>query len=117
MSQWLVERATSLLGGTSSRRSFLTKAAMVGSALTVAPRTFLLEPGTAYAAVCGCLGQSCACGSTCCADGYTEFCCTINNGLNQCPAGTFAGGWWKADGSIYCDGPRYNIDCNGECSR
>ena len=25
------------------------------------------------------------------------------------------GGWWLADGSIYCAGPRYYIDCLGEC--
>jgi hypothetical protein len=50
-----------------------------------------------------------------CCDGYTQFCCTINNSVNACPAGTFAGGWWKADGSVYCAGPRYYIDCMGEC--
>ena len=31
-----------------------------------------------------------------CTDGYTEFCCTINNGINACPPGSFAGGWWRA---------------------
>ena len=37
------------------------------------------------------------------------------SGINACPPGTFAGGWWKADGSEYCSGPRYYIDCMGEC--
>ena len=117
MSQWLVERASSLLGRRSSRRDFLTRTALVGTALSVAPLRYILRPGTAYGAVCGCLGQECPCGSLCCADGYAEFCCTINKGINACPAGTFSGGWWKADGSTYCNGPRYYIDCNAECSR
>jgi hypothetical protein len=117
MSQWLVEKASNLLRARSSRRDFLTAAAVAGSALAVAPARYILEPGTAYAAICGCLGQDCECGTLCCADGYAEFCCTINLGMNTCPAGTFAGGWWKADGSIYCDGPRYYIDCVGYCSR
>jgi hypothetical protein len=39
-------------------------------------------------------------------------CCTLT-GANTCPPGTFAGGWWKADGSGFCgDAPRYYIDCN-----
>ena len=105
MSQWMVEKASNLLRARSSRRDFLTAAAVAGSALAVAPVRYILEPGTAYAAICGCLGQDCECGTLCCADGYAEFCCTINLGMNTCPAGTFAGGWWKADGSIYCDGP------------
>jgi hypothetical protein len=117
VSQWLVDKAASLLKSRSNRRDFLATTAVVGSALVVAPKKYILEPGTAYAAVCGCLGQECPCGSLCCSDGYHEFCCTINNGLNSCPAGTFAGGWWKADGSVYCNGPRYYIDCVGECSR
>ena len=36
-------------------------------------------------------------------------------GTNSCPPGTIAGGWWKADGSSYCAGPRYYIDCNATC--
>ena len=36
-------------------------------------------------------------------------------GHNVCPPGTVAGGWWKADGSRYCGGPRYYIDCNATC--
>jgi hypothetical protein len=117
VSQWLVERASSLLGRRSSRRDFLTRTALVGTAMSVAPLRYILRPGTAYGAVCGCLGQECPCGALCCADGYAEFCCTINKGINACPAGTFSGGWWKADGSTYCNGPRYYIDCIAECSR
>jgi hypothetical protein len=115
MSKWLVERASSALAARTSRRGFLAKTAVVGSALAVAPAEYVLRPGTAYAAVCGCAGSSCSCGAACC-DGYTQFCCTINRGINACPPGTFAGGWWKADGSRFCSGPRYYIDCMGECS-
>ena len=28
--------------------------------------------------------------------GWTVFCCTINKGVNACPPGSFAAGWWKA---------------------
>jgi hypothetical protein len=42
-------------------------------------------------------------------------CCSINNGRNTCPPGTFAGGWWKADQSSFCGGKaRYYIDCNAK---
>ena len=115
MSTWLVDKAASALARRTDRRGFLAKTAIVGSALTVAPLDLLLRPGTAYAAICGCAGSACQCGSACC-DGYTQFCCTINHGVNACPPGTFAGGWWKADGSRFCAGPRYYIDCMGYCS-
>ena len=99
-----------------SRRGFLAKATVTATALAVAPTELLLKPGSAYGFICECApGTSCNCSQACC-DGYTQFCCTINNGVNACPPGTFAGGWWKADGSQYCAGPRYYIDCMGECT-
>jgi hypothetical protein len=87
---------------------------MAATALSVGPGRFLLQPGTAYAVICDCASSSCGCGQPCC-DGYTQFCCTINDGRNACPPGSFAGGWWKADGSQFCAGPRYYIDCHGIC--
>jgi hypothetical protein len=40
----------------------------------------------------------------------------INKGVNACPSGTIAAGWWRADGSPYCSsGTRYYIDCNERC--
>ena len=33
-------------------------------------------------------------------------------GNNGCPDGTVLGGWWKADGTGFCGGPRYYMDCN-----
>ncbi len=115
MSTGLVDRAAGLLARRLDRRSFVSRAAMVGSAAVVAPATFALTPTSAYAAVCRCSGSSCACGSLCC-DGYTEFCCTLN-GVNACPAGTVAGGWWKVDGSQFCGGAaRYYLDCNAQCN-
>jgi uncharacterized membrane protein YgdD (TMEM256/DUF423 family) len=108
-------RLGGLLAGRTSRRSFIARTTMTATALSVAPVDFLLRPGTAYAAICECApGTNCDCSQSCC-DGYTQFCCTINSGINACPPGTFAGGWWKADGSVYCAGPRYYIDCMGEC--
>ncbi|MDQ1438903.1 MAG: hypothetical protein QOK43_2532 [Acidimicrobiaceae bacterium] len=109
----LAERAAHALGARTSRRSFIGRTAVVGSALAVTPLRFILRPGTAYAAVCGCGGRSCGCSAPCC-DGYTEFCCSIT-GSNTCPPGTFMGGWWKADRTSFCAGPRYYIDCNGVC--
>jgi hypothetical protein len=110
MSRWLQERTTQLLGARTSRRGFLARTAVVGSALATNPVDYVLRPTSAYAATCQCRNQPCVCGTACC-DGYTEFCCTLT-GHNTCPGGTVPGGWWKADGSGFCGGPRYYIDCN-----
>ncbi|MGI9601477.1 MAG: hypothetical protein ACR2QE_06320 [Acidimicrobiales bacterium] len=113
----IVDRAARFLERRTDRRGFLRRGALAGSAMTVAPAAYVLRPTTAYAAICNCSGQSCDCGATCC-DGYTEFCCTTT-GVNGCPPGTSYGGWWKADGSGYCDNgspqPRYYLDCNASC--
>ena len=113
MTARLADRAARFLGRHTSRRSFIARTAVVGTALAVAPTDYVLRPGSAYGAICNCQGSSCDCGSLCC-DGYTEFCCTIT-GINACPPGTIAAGWWKADGSQYCNGSRYYIDCNATC--
>lgn len=104
--QRLVHRISGALGrSTTTRRSFLTKTAVVGSALAVGPLDYVLKPGTAYGYLCGT-----------CTDGWTAFCCTINNGRNVCPSGSFVAGWWKADNAAYCCGSaRYIIDCNATC--
>ena len=115
MSSWLtgvVDKAAGLLSGKGTRRSFLAGTAVVGSAIVVAPKKYLLEPTSAIGTICGP-------GSTV-NDGYTAFCCTIYRGENKCPPGTFVGGWWRADGSSYCcsggrPGARYYIDCQAEC--
>jgi hypothetical protein len=110
----LVTKLSSVLEHRLSRRSFVARSAFVGSALSTGGVGFLLKPGTAYSALCFCGDPDCGCGTTCCV-GYTEFCCVINGGYNSCPADTVMGGWWQADGSEYCDGPRYYMDCNGVC--
>ena len=79
------ERAVASLSQRVGRRGFLSRSAVVGSALVAAPTTLLLRPGTAYAAVCGCRGSTCTCASLCC-DGYTEFCCALY-GVNALPHG------------------------------
>jgi uncharacterized protein with LGFP repeats len=109
MSVRLVERSAALLARSTTRRGFLARVAVLGSALSVAPGKFLLEPGTAYAAVCG--------SGAACADGWTAFCCTTN-GVNACPTGSLVGGWWKADNNGFCGGgARYYIDCQAACTR
>jgi hypothetical protein len=110
----LVERVGEFLAEKTSRRSFIARTTLTATALSVGPLDLLLRPVSAYAVICQCANLTCSCDQLCC-DGYTQFCCTINNGVNACPLGTFPGGWWKADGSIYCAGPRYYIDCMGDC--
>jgi len=109
----LVRKAGEALERRSSRRGFLVRLALAGSALTVAPLRYLLRPESAWAVVT-CRG--CSGGSRCC-DGWTTFCCTINDGLNTCPAYSFIGGWWKCTsytGTRMCgdSNVRYYIDCN-----
>lgn len=115
MTRTLAARTAELLDRSgSTRRGFLKRLAIVGSALLTAPLDWILRPVTAYAAVCG--------PATTCSNGYTVFCCTVNRGVNRCPPGTFVGGWWKADGSSYCcdsqgnPRPRYYIDCHPQCN-
>ncbi len=109
-SQRLVDAASSWLSRRTSRRGFLVRAGVIGSALTVDSVGFALRPGTAYASVCGPAAS--------CAAGWTVFCATINNGINACPPGSIAAGWWKADGASLCGGKaRYIVDCNASCSR
>jgi hypothetical protein len=116
VSQWLLEKAVGALDSArADRRSFLTKTAIVGSALAVAPLRYILQPGSAYAAICNCGNSACDCAAACC-DGYTDFCCVVNGGHNECPPGSFAAGWWRADGSAYCGGTRYYVDCNATCT-
>jgi hypothetical protein len=116
VSSTLADRASSVLDSLISRRSFITRSAFVGSAIAIgAGLDLALRPITAYGAICSCGNTGCDCGSTCCA-GFSEFCCTVNGGLNYCPSNTVMAGWWKADNSSYCAGPRYYMDCNATCS-
>jgi hypothetical protein len=110
----LVDRIAGVLERRMSRRSVLVRSAFIGSAITVGGMDYVLKPQDAYATICTCGSQGCSCGSTCC-DGFTEFCCVVNGGYNYCPSNAVIGGWWKADGSAYCSGPRYYIDCNAKC--
>jgi hypothetical protein len=104
----VVGHVSSRIGRPTTRRSFLVKSAVVGSALAANPLQYLLRPGTAYAAVCG---PAADCGS-----GWTVFCCSVNNGENSCPPGSIPAGWWKTDNSGFCGGgPRYILDCNALC--
>ncbi|HET7530498.1 MAG TPA: twin-arginine translocation signal domain-containing protein [Mycobacteriales bacterium] len=105
----VVDAAAGWLGRRTSRRRFLQRVAVVGSALSVGGLDYVLRPGTAYASLCG-RGASCS-------SGWTALCCTVNDGLNRCPPGSFAAGWWKADGASLCGGKaRYYIDCQARCT-
>jgi hypothetical protein len=108
MSTRLVESASRFLDSRTSRRGFLRRAALVGSALVAAPATYILRPITAYAAV---VPGQCSSGSAC-NDGWTDFCSNIY-GVNTCPPGSLVGGWWRAEGNTYCNGDsRYYMDCH-----
>ncbi|GGI09050.1 LGFP repeat-containing protein [Egicoccus halophilus] len=102
----LVDRVGRALAGRGlSRRRFLGRVAVVGSAMAIDPIRYTLRPGTAYAQVCG-TGASCS-------SGWTAFCCSVNDGANTCPPGSYAAGWWRIDDSPFCMGrARYVIDCN-----
>ncbi len=111
----LVARTARALEGRLSRRSLINRSAFVGSAVAVGSGLDLaLRPGTAYGSICECGNAGCGCGSTCCS-GFSEFCCAVS-GANFCPENTVMGGWWVADNSSYCGGPRYYMDCNATCS-
>ncbi len=113
MSTKLVNAAAGFLDSRTSRRGFLRRTAMVGTALVAAPATFILRPVTAEAAV---IPGDCG-PSTRCNDGWTEFCSNIH-GVNTCPPGALVGGWWRAEGNTFCDGEsRYYMDCHSStCS-
>ena len=116
MSKRLVEAASRVLDTRTSRRGFLRRAAMVGTALVAAPAVYILRPGSAYAAV---VPSDCGAGAAC-NDGWTDFCVNVH-GVNTCPPGHVVAGWWRAEGNTYCDGKsRYYMDCNasscGGCS-
>jgi hypothetical protein len=109
----LVSAASALAERRVSRRGLLSRMALGGSALVVAPLRYLLRPGTAWAVL---RPEDCRPGTRC-ADGYTAFCCQIQHGANQCPPHSYVAGWWKCTdykgrGLCGAQGFRYYIDCN-----
>ena len=108
VSERLVTAVGNGLAKKSSRRGFLFRSAVVGSALALNPWRWVFQPGTAYASLCG--------PDASCSSGWTVFCCSINAGRNACPPGSIPAGWWKTDRSGFCEGSaRYIIDCNATC--
>ena len=78
LSASLVERSANLLGRNSTRRGFLARVAVLGSALSVAPvQVPPRHPGPRT--------WRCA-GGAACDEGWTAFCCTITG--NECPTGS-----------------------------
>ena len=51
MSKRLAEAGSQFLASRTSRRGFLRRAALAGTALVAAPATYVLRPGDAYSAV------------------------------------------------------------------
>ncbi len=103
--EWLSGRL-----GPVGRRDVLLGTAVAGSALVTDGKAYALKRQSAYATICG-PGNTAA-------SGWSVFCATVNGGLNTCPPGTFAAGWWRAAGSSWCGGQnRYIVDCNASCSR
>jgi hypothetical protein len=112
LSERLAGAAGRLLERRVSRRHALSRVAVAGAALAVAPVRYLVRPGTAWAVI-----RPGDCSTGLCLDGYTAFCCEIEHGNNTCPNGTYVAGWWKCTsykGSGLCSaqGVRYYIDCN-----
>lgn len=100
MAERLVRSTSTFLDRHTSRRGFLMRAVITGTAMAVAPIRYLTRPESAWAcAGVGTCPPGCSGGNACC-DGYTEFCIS-NTGSNCCPAWTFPAGWWKACDS-YC---------------
>jgi hypothetical protein len=113
MTERLARRTASLLERRTTRRGMLSRLALTGSALAVAPLRYLLRPTTAWAII---RPTDCRYGTRC-TDGYTAFCCEIQNGNNHCPPHTYVAGWWKCTdykgkGLCGAQGHRYYIDCN-----
>ncbi|MDX6449258.1 MAG: hypothetical protein QOD08_1721 [Gaiellaceae bacterium] len=111
VSDKMVSYASTTLDRRSSRRGFLIRASLVGSAMMVAPHRFLLRPESAFA-VTTC--TSCTSG-VCFTSHNSAFCCTLTNGTNNCPANTDPCGWWRCCiPTSYCQsGFKYFIDCCG----
>jgi hypothetical protein len=128
----LLDRVVLALGRRLTRRRALSRVSLAGAAFAVAPVEYLIRPGTAWAVI-----RPGRCRSGLCTDGYTAFCCEIEQGRNTCPENTYIAGWWKCTayrgrGLCHEEGVRYYIDCNrlpgtvfpggcqcarGECSR
>jgi hypothetical protein len=108
----LLDRLVVVLGRRLSRRRALSRVSIAGAAFAVAPVRYLIRPGTAWAVL-----RPEHCGSGLCTDGYTAFCCEIEEGRNTCPRNTYIAGWWKCTayrghGLCHQEGVRYYIDCN-----
>jgi hypothetical protein len=110
--QRIADGAARLLERRTSRRTALSRAAVAGAAFAVAPVRYLIRPGTAWAVITP--GD---CSSGLCTDGYSAFCCQIEDGYNRCPPGAYVAGWWMCTsytgpGICHSDGVRYYVDCN-----
>ena len=84
-------------------------------AVAANPLTYALTPTDAYAAVCSCSGSNCDCGSLVLRRLHRVLLHPHAARTSARPA-PLLGGWWKVDGSGFCSGPRYYMDCNAPCN-
>ncbi len=113
LSERITDEATSLLEVRTSRAGLLRRFAVFGSAMTIAPLRYLLQPESAWA-VTTC--TSCSSG-LCHSSPNSTFCCTIYGGDNQCPPGSGECGYWycSANQLFYLDCCA-NTACTGKCA-
>ncbi len=109
MANWIVNKTSGFLDARLSRRSFIARTTLLGTAIAATGCAVVTQPGSPYQRITDCPPNAL------CRDGYTEFCCAINDGVNACPPNTTPAGWWRADFSVFCNGTRYYIDCNEVC--
>jgi|SRR5579862_104462 len=118
----VVDGVARALSARASRRSFLAKTIVATSAFAAGPLRYLIYATPAWANAPG----DCPPDSMCGVDSvFTEFCCTLYGGSNNCPTNTHLGGWWYANvGSGYCNNTTYryyldclNLNCTCHCAR
>lgn len=111
------EVTSHLIARHTSRRGFLVRAAIIGSAMVTAPLRYVLEPGDALATCIncnscgnckspcpsGCTDGTCQCNDQCCNSNNSVFCCTLPGGSNECPGGSShrCGSWFCGDINAY----------------
>jgi hypothetical protein len=99
-----------LAAGRTSRRGFLLRAGLLGTALAVDPKGYVLRPGHGVRR-----RVRPGAGAQQRLDGLLRH---HQRRRQRLPAGSIAAGWWKSDRASLCGGKaRYIIDCNATCAR
>jgi hypothetical protein len=112
-------------GGGLTDRMTLAAAAFATAPIRYATRPLSADAVVSVPATCGsdrtpdlCLDGTCGGGSTCCGNGWTTFCCSMEGETNYaCPSYSYIAGYWKCTlditkGICSTSGVRWFIDCN-----